>query len=172
MVIFIMMLVSTALMYYYFQRTRYLERELTALRNGEEVPRSKLLSVLPWTKDDTPAPVTTPAPEIPSAESQPQYVAPTTPASSEPEVQESTASSAGIQEHSALDSLDMTDSEEDSDASTAEDQANDTLTPEQETAMEESDEPESTEPAEATQPIESLYDQMPPPVRVRSPRRD
>lgn len=38
MVIFVMMLISTALMYYYFQRSRSLERDLYALQNGEPLP--------------------------------------------------------------------------------------------------------------------------------------
>lgn len=170
MVIFVMMLVSTALMYYYFQRARYLERELTALRSGEEAPRSGLLSMLPWGKNDSPAPVTTPAPAAPAAESQPEYAMPATTPAPQPAMQESTETTAEFQEHSALESLDMTEAEDPDAPST--DQADDTLTAEQEAVLEESGETESTEPAGETQSIESLYDQMPPPVRVRSPRRD
>jgi hypothetical protein len=56
MILFIMMLTSTGLMYYYFQRTRSLERDLYAVKNGEAPPSEDggLLSSMPWNSNPKP----------------------------------------------------------------------------------------------------------------------
>ncbi len=66
MLLFIMMLVSTALMYYYFQRTRSLEKQVVALQNGELLatsPQSGFLGLLGLgEKKDSPKLVAPPRP--------------------------------------------------------------------------------------------------------------
>lgn len=185
MVIFIMMLVSTALMYYYFQRTRALEREVTALRSGESREADPgLFSYLPWNVGpnkaapqgtQVPAPVhetaspetgaTTPGPPAAGMEMAEETLPPTGTASTPRPGAESSANERGEPAYGALtlNSINGEDSE---------------ILPSDETApgsdrSMSSDAAEGEPDSEATESgeVNSMYD-APPQVRVRAPRRD
>jgi len=175
MIIFIMLLISTALMYYYFQRTRFLERQITALQNGEQPEPNGLSNFVSWIKGTQPSDSEdlNAAAEPPKSTPRPQPVAVATPVIEPDTLPESMQPAPQAMTDAAPALLPLTE---------------DTTQPAQMEVQGESDTlPDNVENSEnspdleaendndnptANQPINSLYDtQQPPPVRVRSPQR-
>ncbi len=168
MLVFVMMLVSTGLMYYYFQRTRLLQRQVMALQSGDQVTAAQ--PTAPWeffgfggTKESPKlAPPATPSQE---SESNPNQKPtgqnlPPTGAASTPRPQ-------------------TVPSADDENSTVPVDQAVQEQPQEQieapgdlELEPSSMDEPLDAEPEEAEDKpvLDSLYD-APPPVRVRAPER-
>lgn len=171
MTIFIMMLISVALMYYYFQRTRVLQKEVAALRNGEAPADEGISSWLNWSgESQKPAASTSGNPET-APESQPTPVS-TPPPPSTPSPTPTTISSGTL----TLDQLQPAAPQ----ATTP-----DTILSEQETPTPDvrkpslapdADDPSANSAEETPAPgkkIESIYDDpnAAPSVRVRTPQR-
>lgn len=148
MVIFIMLLISVALMYYYFQRTRSLERDLADIqaRTTDTADTSATIDAAP--------------PAAPVSTEQTAAAPAPPPAASTPEA---TGAAPVSTEMPASDTLPP------SQETVLPPAESDTLTPADEAAGGENAPAEET-PA-ATEPIKSVYDLNTPSVKVRAPRR-
>jgi hypothetical protein len=165
-----MMLVSTALMYYYFQRTRFLEREVLAIKNGETPEKSGFASLLPWTDS---APTTS----APSSDALAISESPATLSPAPVAIQQTPTAAAGVQPRTQeADTLSPS-----AEAALANETSNglvlqqlpaQTANDSQAEATGQPVEPESQQPAESGAQINSMYDTQAPPVRVRSPSRN
>lgn len=167
------MLISTALMYYYFQRTRFLERELIAIKNGETPEKSGFASLLPWTDNESnsstqsrdslaePEPPAAPAPAAAAIQQTPAIAS------------AATAAQPGIQEPDTLSpSAEAALANQTSNGLVLQDLPAQTPGNSQLEATREPLEPESQQPSESGAQINSMYDTKAPPVRVRSPSRN
>lgn len=197
MVLFIMMLISTMLMYYYFQRAQALERDIRAVQRGEMAPGEAGKSFagrLPWVETSNtqpPAPAPEPGYSLESASNHIPATPPVPPPTTridaaatqpgQPQPPQLTAPPEELDNNLRLDPVtpaDTATSPEDpetpEDATPAdyadEVESNDDGEPSDQatqTRNEDEPSPDAAEPAGA-----SLYDLDPPPVRVRAPRRN
>lgn len=180
MVIFIMMLASSALMYYYFQRAKALERDLYAIQRGELDPSEAGRSFLGQLRNyshNSQHPASSAVVNDSDSDESPTPAVPSPPASAPPAESDLPPAAIAVEEDNGLhlDTLedsptgqnDFIESEVSDEAETLPSNDEDPRILDEDSQSEASQQPDESQPSG-----ESLYDMEAPTVRVRAPRRN